>query len=220
MAAFLSRAWPEVARLWCGRTSAHDGCTRRPTNRSGGAALTRLLPWTFSMRRMLARRTDSEAGGLGVGFTAHCGGPRRNACTWRAASMSPRLTHEQAAYVVPTNGGCVARRRLRALKHPRLLAVEKQLPRIKRKLPGPISSVVTGRSSGEAGGRTTHALVRARRRARRLAIRCWASELGRQHETRRPPDLRHRARRQFPGGRRGPPWTRKTTKDHPSRDPM
>ena len=42
----------------------------------------------------------------------------------------------------------------------------------------PISSGVTGLSSGEGGWAHDHALVRACRRARRLAIRCWASELG------------------------------------------
>ena len=34
-----------------------------PSNRSVGATLIRLLPWNFSMRRMLARGTDSAAGG-------------------------------------------------------------------------------------------------------------------------------------------------------------
>jgi hypothetical protein len=63
------------------------GLLQASTIRSDGSALPTtwliwLFPWTFSVRRMPARRTDPAAGGLGVATTAQHRGPRRTASMW------------------------------------------------------------------------------------------------------------------------------------------
>ena len=77
---------------------------------------------------MLARRTDSEAGALGVGSTPICGGPRRAAYTWWAWSMTaPPFDTREGSIPCTNDRGRVARRRLSASKHASGHASEKSL---------------------------------------------------------------------------------------------